>query len=727
MWLDTTDMKTRVIYRIHGMDCAEEIEALKATVGKLPQVSSLEFNLLNASMSLNLDDGSSNLDILNAVQRAGLRAEPLDRIRQGQEMDRGFWERRGRLITCVASGAAMSLGLLISGGNSPVPSLLASHQNPADSPVIAAMALFLASVILGMWHTVTKAAVAAANRRADMNLLMTLAILGAMAIGDWVEASGAASLFALALWLESWSIGRSRRAIGALTRLSPSSAHCLSLPQGTVEDRPAENVAVGATILVYPGERFPLDARVEKGHGTVNESALTGESVPVMKNIGNDVFAGTVNNESLLTLIVTRPAADSVLSRIIRMVEEAENSRAPLEQWIDRFARRYTPIMLLLAISIAVLPPLILNADWSPWIERALVLLVIACPCALVIATPVGIIAGITAAAHHGVLIKGGVHLETASRLKALAIDKTGTLTCGQPSVQDVIAFQGLSANDVLMLAASLEQLETHPFSRAITRKAVSLNISPLPLESFNNIPGKGAEGVVNGQPLWIGSHRLVHEKNAETAEGHTLAKRIEDDGRSVVALGRGSRLLGLISISDSVRPSAAPMVASLRRLGIQHMVMLTGDNKGTAAAVARITGMDSFHAELLPEGKMILVHNLTAEYRFVGMIGDGINDAPAMASATLGIAMAASGSDTAIESADISLMTDDLSRIPWMIHHAQRVMNTIRANAFFAITIKLAIMLLSIGGMASLWMAIAADTGTTLIVVLWSLRLIKG
>lgn len=703
------------------MDCAEEVEALKGTVGNLPDVTILGFNLLNGTMSIETSNTTPDALVLAAVRRAGLRAHALAKDQDTAGIQESFWERRGRLLTCIASASTLAAGIALCGWRCLLP-------GPAPvTPSIPGLACLLLSSILGMWHIVPKAAASASSLRPDMNLLMTIAILGALGLGDWVEAASASFLFAVSLWLESWSVSRSRHAIHAMTRLSPKTARHVDPHTGALSMRPVEAIAVGDAVAVFPGERIPLDGTVLKGAGSVNESPLTGESIPVAKAEGSDLFAGTINNESPLTLTVTKPSSDTMLARVIRMVEEAENRRAPVEQWVDRFARRYTPAMLFLAILVAIVPPLLWHADWMPWFNRALITLVIACPCALVISTPVGIIAGITAAARHGVLIKGGVHLETASRLQAMAIDKTGTLTCGTPSVQKVLAFNSHTKNEVLTLAAALESLSLHPFSRAILKEAAAANL-PLPgVASYHNLPGRGATGWIDDRTYWIGSHRLLHEMNAETPDVHTLAVNLEDAGHSVVAIGAGNHVIGLISMADAVRPSAARMVDALRQAGIQRIVMLTGDNDGTASAVARQTGVDEYYAELLPDDKMRHLHQLVATHDTAGMVGDGVNDAPAMAASSLGMAMGAAGSDTAVESADVALMTDDLTKIPWLIAHSRRVMRTIRTNAAFAIGIKAAIMLLSLGGMATLWMAIAADTGATLVVVLWSLRLLRS
>ena len=393
---------------------------------------------------------------------------------------------------------------------------------------------------------------------------------------------------------------------------------------------------------------------------------------------------------------------------------------------MDRFARYYTPVMIVLAVLVAVGPPLLLGGDWAIWFYEALVMLVIACPCALVISTPVGIVAGLASAARNGVLIKGGVHLETAIRLKAIAIDKTGTLTEGRPEVQTILSFDRYSPDDVLARAAALETQSAHPIAGAICRKAMANGIQLGVAREFMAITGRGAEGTVAGERLWIGSHRLMHERAADAPTIHAEVERLEDAGHSVVVLGSGNRACGLISVADRLRPAAAEAIAALHDLGIRHITMITGDNEGTAAAVAQEAGVDAYHAELLPEDKMKFIHALAQDYEHVGMVGDGVNDAPAMAASSLAVAMGAAGSDAAIETADVALMADDLAKLPWLVSHARRTMTTIRTNVIFALGLKATVMILAIAGMATLWMAIAADMGASLIVVSWSLRLLK-
>ena len=409
------------------------------------------------------------------------------------------------------------------------------------------------------------------------------------------------------------------------------------------------------------------------------------------------------------------------------MVEEAQSRRAPSEQWVERFAKYYTPAMMVLAAAVVVVPPLFFSAVWVEWVYRGLVILVIACPCALVISTPVSIVSGMTAAARNGVLIKGGMYLEAAGRLRALALDKTGTLTYGHPEVQQVVPFNSHTPKELLERAAAMEAHSEHPLARAILRKAQDEGIVVSGAEEFQAIKGKGAEAKIDGKPFWIGSHRLMEEKGQETAEVHDKAKELEDAGHSVVAIGNAQHVCGLVSVADGVRDNASEAVRMIKRLGVRKVVMLTGDNKGTANAVAKAAGVDEFQAELLPEDKVEAAESLVSRFGNVAMIGDGVNDAPAMAVATFGIAMGAIGTDAAIETADIALMSDDLSKLPWLIRHSRRTLKIIKQNITFALGLKLVFIALAIFGKASLWMAIAADTGASLLVISNGLRLLGG
>jgi Cd2+/Zn2+-exporting ATPase len=416
-----------------------------------------------------------------------------------------------------------------------------------------------------------------------------------------------------------------------------------------------------------------------------------------------------------------------MLARIIHMVEQAQARRAKSQQWVDKFAHYYTPLMIALAVAIAVLPPLLYDGQWLRWVYQSLVILVIACPCALVISTPVSIVSALTAAARNGVLIKGGVFLELAGGLKAIAMDKTGTLTQGRPEVQRIVPLNGHTDDELLRRAAALEAHSEHPIARAILRKAEAMGVTLPPIEGFRAFKGRGAEAQVEGRRFWIGSHRLMEEMGQETAAVHALAEEMEDAGNTVVAIGNDDHVCGLISVADGVRDNSADAVSSMKASGVRHVVMLTGDNEGTAKAIAQLAKVDEFKAELLPEDKVSAVESLVSQYGKVAMIGDGINDAPAMAAATLGIAMGAMGTDAAIETADIALMADDLTKVGWLIRHSRRALTIVKQNIVFALGLKAVFIGLALAGVATLWMAIAADMGASLLVIFNGLRLLKA
>ena len=560
-----------------------------------------------------------------------------------------------------------------------------------------------------------------------MNLLMTIAVLGAIAIGEWFEAAAVSFLFALALLLESWSVGRARRAIGALMDLSPETARVRSPSGGEVVELEVDEVPMGSVVLVRPGERIPLDGEIVEGETAVDQSPITGESVPVAKAPGDEVFAGTINGDGAFEMRSSKLAGESTLARIISLVEDAQARRAPSEQWVERFARVYTPAVLALAVLLALLPPLLAGASWGAWLYTALVLLVIACPCALVISTPVSIVAGLASAARAGVLIKGGAYLEAPSRWRAVAVDKTGTLTYGRPRVQRVIPLNGHSEQELLERAAALEAESTHPLARAVLAAADERSVAYTPAVALKALPGRGAEGRLGEEHFWIGSHRLMEEKGAESEEAHRLAMELEDAGHSLVAVGNDEHVCGLISVADQVRPEAAQAVRDLKALGVSPVVMLTGDNQRTADAVATTTGVSEARAELLPDEKVEAMAALTKAHGQVAMVGDGVNDAPAMAASSCGVAMGAAGTDAALETADIALMSDDLSRLPWLVGHSRRTVAIVRQNIVFALAVKAAFVGLAIFGMATLWMAIAADMGASLLVIFNGLRLLRA
>lgn len=718
--------RTSRTYKVRGLDCVEEAATLKQTIGPLVGGEDrLTFDVLNGRMTV-ADDGRNVPDeaILNAVAGTGMNAVPWTAHPKEEDTDS---YRRQQVYFTAASGVALLIGftfhVVLTGGLLPALKLFGSHANaPMPWPEIAA---YFAAVLLGARFVAVKAWFAARNLRPDMYLLMTVAVVGAMAIGEWFEAATVSFLFALSLALESWSVGRARRAIASLLDLAPPTALILR-PDGAEAVIPVGEVRLGSRIIVTAGERIPLDGRVTDGASAVNQAPITGESVPVEKQHGSEVFAGTINGDGTLTIRVTKNADDTTLARIIHMVEEAHARRAPSEQWVERFARVYTPAVMVLSFLVFLLPPLVLGQSWDDWFYRALVLLVIACPCALVISTPVSIVASLASAARAGVLVKGGAFIELPARLRAIALDKTGTLTGGQPDVVKVVPLGAHTEAELLARAAALEARSTHPLARAISRYAERQGIAPAPATDVQVLRGKGLTGIFDGEPFWLGAHRHVVERGQDTLEITQQAAALEAGGKTVIVIGNRRHVCGLIAVADTIRPEARKIVQQLHAAGIAHVVMLTGDNRATADAIAREIGIDETHAELLPDEKVKKVEDLVARFGTVAMVGDGVNDAPALARANLGIAMGAIGSDAAIETADIALMTDDISKLPWLVRHSKRTLAVIRQNITFALVVKAIFVVLTFVGMASLWGAIAADMGASLLVVMNGLRLLK-
>ncbi len=720
--------RPRHVFAINGLDCAEEVAILRRAVGPLVGgAEHLSFDILNGRMMV-LESAAEvpPEQIRAAVRRAGMTA-----VDYAPDAQAGPAPRRPRLqaMLTALSGLALLAGLALhvwlAGGLAQAIRLFAAGGAREVMPLPEIIA-YAAAIAFGGRHVVVKAWYAARALRPDMNLLMVIAVAGAVGIGEWFEAAAISFLFALSLLLESWSVERARSAIARLLDLAPPTAR-LKLDTGEEREVAAAEVPVGSRFIVRPGERIALDGRVVAGTSAVNQAPITGESVPVLKEPGGEVFAGTINGEGALEVISSRAAADTTLARIIRLIEEAHGRRARAEQWVERFARIYTPAVIAVAIAVLVIPPLAFGGAWDDWFYRALVLLVIACPCALVISTPVSIVSSLAAAARHGVLIKGGTYVEQPARLAAIAFDKTGTLTRGTPAVVAVVPLNGHSEAELLERAAALEARSTHPLAEAILEQAERVGVAPEAAAEVRVLPGKGVTGRFRDEEFWLGSHRYLLERGQETSEISARAQALERDGHSVVVIGNKAHVCGLIALSDTVRPGAREVIAALRALGIRHLIMLTGDNRATAEAIARTAGIDEVHAELLPEDKVAAVDRLVETYGTVAMVGDGVNDAPAMARASFGIAMGAMGSDAAIETADIALMTDDLSRLPWLVRHSRRTLAIIRQNISFALGVKAVFVILTFAGYATLWGAIAADVGASLLVVTNALRLLRA
>ena len=582
-----------------------------------------------------------------------------------------------------------------------------------------AVAFALGAIALAGLDTYRKGLVALRRFNLNINALMTVAVTGAAILGQWPEAAMVMVLFAIAEMIEEKSLDRARRAIEGLMAMAPEMA---TVQQGSAwQEVPAATVAVGAMVRVRPGERIALDGTVTSGSSAVDQAAITGESVPVDKQAGDKLFAGTINQNGELLYEVAATADDSTLARIIRAVQEAQASRAPTQRFVDTFARYYTPAVFAVAIAIAVLPPLVTGADWLTWVYRALVLLVIACPCALVLSTPISVVSGLTAAARRGILVKGGLYLEQGHRLKVLALDKTGTLTQGRPVVTDVVALQG-NEDDVLTLAVSLSARSDHPVSKAIAARGRG---GALEVTGFQALQGRGIEGTMASERYRLGNHRLVEESQACSPELEAKLDALEAQGKTAVVLVRGQVPIGIFAIADQVRPESVEAIAQLKQLGVRP-VMLTGDNRHTAEAIARQVGIEDVRSELLPEDKLKAIQALSVGDTVVGMVGDGINDAPALAKAHIGFAMGAAGTDTAIETADVALMDDDPRKLAEFIDLSRATKAVLWQNIALALGIKVVFLSLAVVGQATLWMAVFADMGGSLLVVFNGLRLLR-
>jgi Cd2+/Zn2+-exporting ATPase len=708
------------------LDCAEEVSILNKVVG--PEVGGAEFlafDVINARMTV-LEGGTSvsSDNIIKAVASTGMTAKPWDaedasadqaahlkKQKQFTMLSGGFWAA-GFTYHLVETGIGGAIGIFSGHGESAMP--------------MAEVALFAGAILFGVWLVAPKAWSSARRISPDMNLLMVVAVAGAIALGEFFEAATVAFFFSLSLYLESWSVGRARNAVSALLDLAPPTARVIN-EDGSETDIPAAAVAVGTKFIVRGGDRIPLDGEVVDGAGAVDQAPITGESALVPKEAGDDVYAGTINGEGTLTVLATKAASDTVLSKIIRMVGDAHSRRAEVEQWVTKFARIYTPVVMVLAIFIALIPPLVAGGDWGFWFYNALVLLVIACPCALVISTPVSIVAALAASARNGVLIKGGAYVEAPGRTTALAMDKTGTITMGEPEVAAIYPLGGTTEAELMARAVALEARSSHPLARAILGRAEQDGIKIVAAEDTRTVPGRGLEGQMGGQSIWLGSDRFAEEKGLGGDIPADLRNQIEGAGSTLVAIGDANGVSGVLELRDRIRPDAKGTVARLHAQGVKKIVMLTGDNAATARAVAAEVGIDEVRAELLPEDKVTAIEELVAQYTTVAMIGDGVNDAPAMARAHYGIAMGAVGSDAAIETADIALMTDDIGKVPWLIGHSRRTMSIIKQNIGLSLATKAVFVVATAFGMASMWGAIAADVGVSLLVVANALRLLRA
>lgn len=584
---------------------------------------------------------------------------------------------------------------------------------------------YAASMIMGGYTLFRKGLKNLFRLKFDMSTLMTIAIIGAALIGEWGEGATVVILFAISEALERYSMNKARRSIESLMEIAPKEAF---IRRGDKETTvPVEDIKIGDIMIVKPGQKLAMDGIVLSGTSTINQSAITGESVPVTRTEGDEVFAGTLNGEGLLEVKVTKHVEDTTLAKIIHLVEEAQAEKAPSQAFVDRFAKYYTPAIIVFAWFIVIIPPLFFGADWNKWIYEGLAVLVVGCPCALVVSTPVAVVTAIGNAARNGVLIKGGVHLEEAGALKAIAFDKTGTLTKGTPAVTDILAF-GKNEQEILKVAAAIEKGSQHPLASAIVQKAADdhLDDHQLKATDFRSITGKGVKAQVDGLVYYIGNLDLFEDLSVNICSH--IRKRIaalQAEGKTVMIVGTEHQIYGLIAVTDELRNTASQAIEELNNLEIET-VMLTGDSKRTASAVGKLAGVEKIHADLLPENKLTLIKKLREKHKHVAMVGDGVNDAPALAASNVGVAMGGAGTDTALETADIALMSDELEKLPFTIKLSRKALAIIKQNITFSLVIKALALLLVIPGWLTLWIAIFADMGATLLVTLNSLRLLN-
>lgn len=703
---ETTSSDARLSrFRIEAMDCPTEQTLIQNKLGKLDGVEQLEFNLINRILGVT-HTHPDTLGIEQAITSLGMHAEPLDDAGEAGS-DAGAAPKKAWWPLALSGVAALAAEIV-------------HFTNAAPEWAVALLAL---AAILGCGlGTYKKGWIALKNRNLNINALMSIAVTGAVLIGQWPEAAMVMVLFTLAELIEARSLDRARNAIGGLMQLAPDLA-TVRQADGQWQEVDVRQVALGATVRVRPGERIGLDGEVLQGQSSIDQAPITGESLPVEKGPGDKVFAGTINQSGALEYRVTAAAGQSTLARIIKAVEQAQGARAPTQRFVDQFSRIYTPVVFVLALAVAVVAPLFFGGLWFDWIYRALVLLVVACPCALVISTPVTIVSGLAAAARKGILIKGGVYLEGGRKLSFLALDKTGTITHGKPVQTDYRVLDARFEDRAQHIAASLGARSDHPVSMAIAQQYADKPLAEV--SEFQALMGRGVGGRIDGVLYHLGNHRLVEELGLCSPELEAQLDELERQGKTVVLLLDASGPLALFAVADTVKESSREAIAQLHALGIKT-VMLTGDNPHTAEAIAAQVGIDEARGNLLPADKLKAIEDLYAQGHRVGMVGDGINDAPALARAEIGFAMAAAGTDTAIETADVALMDDDLRKIPAFVRLSRQSAAILVQNIVLALGIKAIFLAITFTGMATLWMAVFADMGVSLLVVFNGLRLLR-
>lgn len=709
----------KIIYRVEGFSCANCARKFERNVKELPGVADAKVNF--GASKISVTGNASIKEIEKAGAFENLKVFPDKPLRQDAGSGSSKVKKEVKVPFYRKHQTLLFSALLIVFG------YISSFVNGEDN--LITVLLFLASIVIGGFSLFKVGFQNLKRLDLDMRTLMTIAVIGAAIIGEWAEGAVVVILFAISEALERYSMEKARQSIRSLMDIAPKEA--LVRRNGHEMLVHVDQIDVGDIMIVKPGQKIAMDGTVISGTSTVNQAAITGESVPVTKAIDDEVFAGTINEEGLLEVRITKLVEDTTISKIIELVEEAQAERAPSQAFVDQFAKYYTPVIIVIAALVAILPPLLFDGSWLAWVYQGLSVLVIGCPCALVISTPISIVSAIGNAAKKGVLIKGGIYLEEMGSLKAIAFDKTGTLTKGVPVVTDFIVLNdGENQKQLLSIVTALENRSGHPLATAIMKKAEESNIpyTNVVIEDFTSITGKGIRGSIDGTNYYVGSPKLFEELSISNfnSEIKQHIVDLQNEGKTVMMVGSINLVLGIIAVADEVRESSKQIIHQLHEMGVKKTIMLTGDNKATAKAIGSHVGVSEIQAELMPEDKLSFIKRLRSDYGNVAMVGDGVNDAPALAASTVGIAMGGAGTDTALETADVALMGDDLTKLPFTIKLSRKALTIIKTNIAFALGIKLIALLLVVPGWLTLWVAIASDMGATLLVSLNSMRLLR-
>ncbi|MCL6472122.1 MAG: cadmium-translocating P-type ATPase [Firmicutes bacterium] len=707
--IEAGDNLRKTVFFIKGLDCPDCSKKLEAKISSLKGVEYALLTYETGKLIVNHhEDLVPSSMILKVIESIGYTAD-IEGAFKAELSRRSFWLSDKRALTTIISAIPLSLAMFL--------------QFVFGESIINT-ALLATTVAIAGYRPARSAVSSIRSFIFDMNVLMTVAVIGAMFLHQWEEAATVMFLFAFGTMLEAYTMDRTRHAIRSLLEIAPNSA-TVKMGEGT-RVVSIEDVRIGDIVIVKPGESIPVDGRIVDGSSSVNQSAITGESLPVPKQVGDTVYAGTFNHEGYIEIEVTRESKDTTLSHIIHLIEDAQSKKVNSQRFIDKFSRYYTPAVIATALAVAIVPP-IFGFPLTAWLYRALVLLVIACPCALVLSTPVAVAAAIGAASRNGVLIKGGSYLEAAGQVSTIIFDKTGTLTTGQPAVTDIVSLNGYTEKEIVQIVSSIESRSAHPLAKAVLDYAKDRDLEPLEISEFLSMPGLGLKADIGGKSFYVGNPKLFAQLNIRDPEVESLGYAMQQEGKTVFILGTNEKLLGIIAVADKLRIDARRTVKLLRDIGISDIFMLTGDNKSTAKEIASQVGISEYKADLLPEDKVRSIEAISRKYGKVAMVGDGVNDAPALSRADIGIAMGAIGSDIALETSDIALMADELANIPYTINLGRRALKIIKQNIISAIAIKFLFIVLGIAGTASLWMAVFADTGMAVLVILNGMRLLSS